>query len=102
VSAYLDMSTGIYPKMQMLSICTRVFLCCLLLTESLLHILESYGPEQFAAALVGDSGGLPPQPAHCLPHWLAVGTRKYVTMFCSQAFSSRSGQPAGTVALPVI
>lgn len=24
--------------------------------ESLLHMLESYGPDQFAAALVGDSG----------------------------------------------
>lgn len=29
-----------------------------LLAESLLHILESYGPDQFAAALVGDSGEL--------------------------------------------
>lgn len=28
--------------------------------ESLLHILESYGPDQFAAALVGDSGELGP------------------------------------------
>lgn len=24
--------------------------------DSLLHMLESYGPDQFAAALVGDSG----------------------------------------------
>lgn len=50
--------TLLSPRGCRVSTCFHPLFTLDLPAESLLHILESYGPDQFAAALVGDSGEL--------------------------------------------